>query len=75
MTAHSADRTVDIRDIDGPPFEDITTALDSLERDNELLVVVPFEPVPLYDVLETRGFAYESDQQSADLWHVRIERA
>lgn len=69
MATESADRTLDVREIAGPSFEDIVTALEAFERNQRL--IAPFEPVPLYE----RGFAYESEQREGELWRVRIEYA
>ncbi|WP_226041487.1 DUF2249 domain-containing protein [Natrinema sp. DC36] len=73
MTIESTERTLDIREIDGPPFDDIVATLESLERGGQLRLIVPFEPVPLYDELHDRGFAHESERREGDVWHVRIE--
>jgi len=71
---HEADSVLDVREIDGPPFDDIVTALDELGTEETLLLKNSFEPEPLYDVIEQRGFDYETTQPEAGLWHVRIER-
>ncbi|MFB1063990.1 DUF2249 domain-containing protein [Natrinema sp. H-ect4] len=73
MTIESTERTLDVREIDGPPFDDIVTALESLERGGQLRLIVPFEPVPLYEELDDRGFAHESERREDGVWHVRIE--
>ena len=75
IDSSSTDKILDVREIDGPPFEDIVAALDDLEADERLRLIAPFEPVPLYEVLEARGFTHESEQHDDDLWHVRIEHA
>jgi len=62
-------------EIDGEPFGDIVTALGSLGDDERMLLVNSFEPVPLYDVLDERGFAHETSQIGDDEWHVEIEHA
>lgn len=69
-----ADRQLDVRDGDEPPFDRILAALADLDDDESLLLVNGFEPVPLYDVLEARGFAHETENVAEDEWHVRIER-
>ena len=74
-TSPPADRTLDAREIDGPPFEPIVDAAESLAADETLLLVNGFEPVPLYDVLEDRGFATDTERVGPDEWHVRISRA
>ncbi|WP_435101379.1 DUF2249 domain-containing protein [Halarchaeum sp. P4] len=68
------DRTLDVRDHDGEPFSTIMSALDDLPDDGRLRLVNSFEPVPLYEVLQDRGYTYETDQVDDDEWHVYIER-
>ncbi|MGQ3414041.1 DUF2249 domain-containing protein [Natrinema versiforme] len=75
MATESTERTLDVREIDGPPFDDITAALEKLEAEQRLRLIAPFEPEPLYEVLEDRGFAYESEERDGGVWHVLIEHA
>lgn len=70
-----ADRELDVREIDGEPFGGITAALDDLPEDESLLLINSFEPVPLYDVLERRGFAYETTEAAPDEWYIEITHA
>ena len=70
-----ADEELDAREIDGEPFGDIMAALDGLDEGESLRLVNGFEPVPLYDVLEDRGFAHETANPSDDEWYVEITRA
>jgi uncharacterized protein (DUF2249 family) len=70
-----ADRTLDAREVDGEPFGPITSALEELGPDETLLLVNSFEPEPLYEVLDQRGFTHESEQVAPDEWHVEIEHA
>lgn len=70
-----ADETLDVREIDGEPFGAIMQALEGLDGGETLLLINNFEPEPLYNVLEQRGFAYESDQIADDEWHVEISEA
>jgi uncharacterized protein (DUF2249 family) len=69
------DRKLDVREIDGEPFDNIMTALEELSSDESLLLINSFEPEPLYDVLENRGFEYETTNPSPEVWHVEIRRA
>jgi len=69
-----ADRRLDAREIDGEPFSDITAALDDLGADESLLLINSFEPEPLYDVLDRRGFAHRTTNPAEDVWHVEISR-
>jgi uncharacterized protein (DUF2249 family) len=71
----TADRKLDAREIDGEPFENIMAALDDLSDDESLLLINSFEPEPLYDVLEERGFEYETVNPAANVWHVEISKA
>ncbi|WP_257300816.1 DUF2249 domain-containing protein [Haloarchaeobius sp. FL176] len=73
MHTEQATQVLDVRDADGKPFDHIDDALDALSASERLLLVNAFEPVPLYDVLERRGFEYETEQVAADEWHVAIE--
>lgn len=71
----SGTRELDVRDIDGEPFGDITDALDALPEGEQLVLVNSFEPAPLYGVLEQRGFTYETTRVADDEWRVTIEHA
>lgn len=70
-----ADRRLDVREIEGEPFGDIMAELNDLGTDETLLLVNSFEPKPLYEVLEQRGFTYEAENPESDLWHIRVEHA
>jgi uncharacterized protein (DUF2249 family) len=74
-TVPEADRELDVRQIDGEPFGDIVAALDDLPADETLVLINSFEPVPLYEVLEDRGFEHRTSQVAPDEWHVAIEHA
>lgn len=67
-------RTLDVRTIDGEPFGEITAALSDLGPGETLVLINSFEPVPLYDVLEQRGFTHETIQVDDDEWRILIER-
>jgi uncharacterized protein (DUF2249 family) len=71
-TKADADAQLDTRDIDGAPFDDIVAELAALGDDDTLLLVNSFEPEPLYDVFEERGFDYESEQVAPDEWRVYV---
>lgn len=63
---------LDAREIDGEPFGEIIGALESLPEDGTLILINSFEPIPLYSVLEQRGYTYETSQAADDEWRVRI---
>ena len=74
MTASvDADVTVDAREIDGKPCDDVHSTLDDLESGERFRLIVPFEPEPLYENVEERGWSYESTETDG-FWHVLIER-
>lgn len=74
MGTTTTETTLDVREIDGPPFGKITAALDSLEAEERLRLIAGFEPVPLYEVLEERGLSFETERSGENEWHVLIER-
>jgi len=69
--------TVDVReDIrDGrEPFSRIMKAAAALHPDEQLLLVAPFEPVPLFRVMEKQGFAFRAQALSSGDWEVLFTR-
>ncbi len=58
----------------GEPFVRIMEAAARITPGETLVIVAPFEPVPLYAVLEARGFAHEMEQVAADEWVVCFSR-
>lgn len=66
------DRRLDVREIDGEPFGDIMAELEALSDDETLLLINSFEPEPLYQVLEERGFQYETTSDGSDVWYIEI---
>lgn len=74
-TPSDANHVLDAREIDGEPFDAIMGALDDLPEDEQLLLVNSFEPVPLYGVLEGKGFTHDTEEVDEDEWHILIEHA
>lgn len=69
--------TVDARPIiagGGEPFETIMTAATSLAPGEELVVLAPFEPVPLEGVLSSQGFSYSAEDLGGGDWRVTFRR-
>lgn len=56
------------------PFARIMAAVKALAGDQALALRVPFEPIPLYDVLGKRGFAHWTERHAADDWSVWFYR-
>lgn len=73
MGSTEADARLDVREVDGEPFGDIMDALDELGDGERLRLVAPFEPEPLYGVLDQRGFTHETAQADG-VWYVDIAR-
>jgi uncharacterized protein (DUF2249 family) len=70
-----AERVLDVRpDLEsgGEPFVRIMEAVASIKAGGTLVIIAPFEPVPLYDVLGERGFSHETAMVAAGEWMVRF---
>lgn len=57
------------------PFARIMATVKALGPDQALVLRVPFEPIPLYDVLGKRGFAHWTENRAPDDWSVWCYRA
>lgn len=58
----------------GEPFDTIMSAVATLADDEELVVLAPFEPVPLEGVLSSQGFTYEAAEIGGGDWQVTFRR-
>jgi hypothetical protein len=47
-------------------------AASTIQPGGILVIIAPFEPVPLYDVLAMRGFTHETVMVAANEWVVRF---
>lgn len=56
------------------PFSKIMAAVAGLAAQENLLIIAPFEPAPLFHVLAKQGFAHESKQTPAGDWLVLFSR-
>ena len=73
-----ANRLLDVRpelEQGGEPFVSIMEAAAGIERGGRLVIIAPFEPVPLYEVLGARGFSYETEKVAAGEWVVQFTRS
>jgi uncharacterized protein (DUF2249 family) len=69
--------TVDARPIiaaGDEPFDTIMAAAAALADGEDLVVLAPFEPVPLEGVLGSQGFSYEADDLGNGDWRVTFRR-
>ena len=70
--------TIDARPIiaaGGEPFDAIMAAVASLAEGEDLIVLAPFEPVPLEGVLSSEGFTYDVTELASDDWRVTFRRS
>jgi hypothetical protein len=61
-----SDTIVDVRPIlssGGEPLSEILAAADSVANGDRLVVIAPFEPVPLFGILRGMGFRYASEPE------------
>jgi uncharacterized protein (DUF2249 family) len=73
-----ATKRLDVRPIlaeGGEPFALILETAAPLKTGETLLLIAPFEPVPLYQVLFERGFSHETRFMGAGEWWVLFTRA
>lgn len=56
----------------GEPFVRIMECASALTPGQTLVLIAPFEPIPLYGVLDGRGFTHETERIAADEWVVRF---
>ncbi len=69
--------TVDARPIiasGGEPFDTIMSAVSNLGDGEELVVLAPFEPVPLEGVLSSQGFSYQAKDLGGGDWQVTFRQ-
>lgn len=59
----------------GEPFVQIMEAAAQIPAGGALVLVAPFEPVPLYGALGNRGFTHATQHVAADEWVVRFTHA
>jgi len=70
--------TLDLReDLRGgrEPFSRIMAVVARLEAGQDLLLIAPFEPAPLFDALAKQGFQHHSQRTGAGDWQVLFSRA
>lgn len=58
----------------GEPFVRIMEAAAEITPGASLVIVAPFEPVPLYSALGVQGFSHATHSVTADEWVVRFTR-
>ncbi|PPQ16999.1 universal stress protein [Bradyrhizobium sp. AC87j1] len=66
---------VDVRPIlraGGEPFSIIMAALERLAPGEGLRLYAPFKPVPLFDVMASKGFAHREAELEGGEWEIRF---
>ncbi|MBR0960164.1 DUF2249 domain-containing protein [Bradyrhizobium japonicum] len=66
---------VDVRPIlraGGEPFSIIMAALERLGPGEGLRLLAPFKPVPLFDVMASKGFAHHEAELEGGEWEIRF---
>jgi uncharacterized protein (DUF2249 family) len=56
------------------PFSRIMGAIGKLAAGEELVLIAPFEPVPLFHVLAKQGCTHKTEKKANGDWEVRIRR-
>lgn len=56
------------------PFETIMNAVAGLDDQEELVILAPFEPVPLEGVLSSQGFTFVAQEIGDGEWKVTFRR-
>ena len=57
------------------PFPAIMQAVSSLNPTQKLLLIAPFEPFPLYQLLTQQGYTFESSQDEEGSWRILFSPA
>lgn len=52
------------------PFTKIMSTVQAMASGDKLLLIAPFEPVPLYQVLQKKGFSHQAFLQPSGEWEV-----
>ncbi|MFV0665537.1 DUF2249 domain-containing protein [Denitromonas sp.] len=57
------------------PMERTLEALDELKPGQEVLLMIPRQPAPLFDMLRNNGYAYTVESQPDGVFHIHIRHA
>jgi uncharacterized protein (DUF2249 family) len=56
------------------PFSKIMQTVAALQVNEELILIAPFQPTPLFGVLAAQGFSYRAQETPAGEWEVTFTR-
>lgn len=68
---------LDVRDIlrkNEEPFHLIMDTVDKLGQDDVFVLHTTFKPLPLFSVMERKGFDYQAEQKNSDHWIITFTR-
>ncbi|HKB70062.1 MAG TPA: DUF2249 domain-containing protein [Thermoanaerobaculia bacterium] len=71
------DRILDVRPIlqsGGDPLNEILAAADTVPEGGSLVVIAPFEPMPLYGVMRQLGFSHETETETGGGFRIVFTR-
>ena len=57
------------------PFEIIMAKLKSMDDGETLKIINTFEPIPLLNILKTKGYVYETERPEAGIVHTYLEKS
>jgi TusA-related sulfurtransferase len=76
LKASTANLVVDGREMQPPePLEKTLEALDKLQPNEELLLLVYCHPVPLFNILRNNGYVWQEDVREDGTHEIRIRQA
>lgn len=58
----------------GEPYVRMMEVAQAIKPGETFVIIAPFEPIPLYDILRAQGFLYETQQAAQDEWVVCFSR-
>ena len=71
-------RILDVRPLlqrSDPPFPHVLETVDNLDPGQDLVIIAPFQPFPLYIELGKRGYEYSASIHDDGDWDIRFTPA
>jgi uncharacterized protein (DUF2249 family) len=56
------------------PFETIMSTISPFQSGDTLILHAPFQPVPLYGVLKSKGFGYETEEINEKYYKIKFTK-
>ncbi len=57
------------------PFDEIMKTIKGMKEDETLLIINTFEPVPLLNILQKRGYIYQTERPEPGIVHCYLQKA